>query len=222
MTTTSPEQQKSERHQKPHHHHGGHKDRRHDHGNHNPPLRRSAAELVKQPPRGYTVEVIELEQDKDARKRTRLMVLASDNGWRFLLFMSIRVPKQMSTEGGPITVIDDLDILPANIVESAIEVNLLTDDVLLSLAGHVAEFREKQKHVVPQHKRPLVQRPFEEKLALRKEEEEDMAKKTAAAKAAANHNNSKSKAQHTESKPVARPQPRGRAYRDAWWWAAAC
>lgn len=177
-----------------------------------PQLRRSVNELVAQPPNGYTVTVHELDPNAgQAKKRVRLLVLESDNGWRFLLFMSIRIDRTTRTEGATLMVNDDLDILPTNIVETSIEVNLLNDDALQTLSGLVSEFRERQKTVVPAHKRPFVQRPFERKLAnMQIEEEEDMAKKSIE-KAGAKQ----------ELKVLSSPKKTS-AHNSDWWFAAAC
>lgn len=174
------------------------------------PIRRSAAELIASPPRGYTCTVHELEnKESTARKRVRLLVLESENGWKFVPFMSVRVEKNARTAGADIAVLDDFDIIPSNIIESGIEVNLLSDDALLNLAALAAEYRERQKAVVPIHKRPFVQRPFEHKLAGIHIEENDMAKKK-------KQETAKS---HAQPKPEPkRPVVRG----EAWWFAAAC
>lgn len=173
-------------------------------------LVRSAAELVNAPPQGYTITVHELDPNSaNARKRPRLLVLQSENGWKFLPFMSVRLERTARTDGANITVHDDLDILPNNIVESAIEVNLLTDDALLTLGGLVSEFRERQKSVVPAHKRPFVQRPFERKLAnMQIEEEVDMAKTKSVEKV------KEAKEAPAPKKQVSRPTD--------WWFAAVC
>lgn len=215
MTTTSTQPDSD----KKHHHH----DRKQQHGKDRrpqQPIRRSAAEIAAQPPRGYTVKVHELEKDTGARKRIRLLVLESENGWKVLPFMSIRIEKNARTVGANIAVLDDLDILPANYIEAALEVNLVSDDALLNLATLVEEYREKQKHVLPAHKRPFVQRPFEDKLPrmlgqlsveTMAEEEEDMAKK-------------KTTEVKTSAKPAPAPaQPRTKkaSISDAWWYAAS-
>lgn len=196
-----------------HRHHGkqqhGNKDRRPQ--QQQPQMRRSATEIVAQPPRGYTASVHELDTDTTARKRMRLLVLASENGWKLLPFMSIRIDARAVTAGANISVLDDLDIIPANFIESAIEVNLISDDSLLALATLVAEFREKQKTIVPVHKRPFVQRPFEEKLSRIHIEEDDMTKK----------NNGHKAAHKTPPPPATKPR-RTITVRDSWWLAAVC
>lgn len=199
---------------------GNNKDRRHQRPQHaaQGQLRRSAADLIKTPPRGFTVQVFELEKNTDSRKRARLLVLESENGWKVLPFMSVRIEKRAQTTGSNISVFDDMDLLPNNIVESAIEVGLLSDDVILSFAEVLTELREKQRTVVPAHKRPFVQRPFAAKLAGLEiednstgEEEDEMAKSKVATKSVAKH----SQTQPKTPKKVVAP-------RDVWWFASVC
>lgn len=205
MTTTSSH---TDSDKKKHHHH-------HDKTNRKErrtaaPIRRSAAELIATPPRGYTCKVHELEKETTARKRARLLVLESENGWKFVPFMSVRVEKNARTAGADIAVLDDFDIIPSNIIESGIEVNLLSDDALLNLAALAVEYRERQKTIVPAHKRPFVQRPFEHKLAgIHIEENDDMAKKKIAAST-------------TKPRVQPKPEPKRPVRGEAWWFAAAC
>ena len=210
MTTTTNQSADSD---KKHHH--DRKSNRRDRRNGAPGqpmvLRRSAAELCATPPRGYTCKVMELEPETKARKRVRLLILSSENGHKFAPFMTVRIEKSAHTAGADISVVDDLDILPSNIIESAIEVNLLSDDALLNFAALAAEYRELQKAIVPAHKRPIVQRPFEQKLAgIHIEEDEDMAKKKTVSASA------------TKPRTPKQPEPKrpGRS-ESSWWFAAA-
>lgn len=158
------------------------------HNNHNTAApRRSAQEFCKSPPRGWTAEVLELDDNVEARKRIRLLVLKGDYGWRVLPFTTVRVMKKTQTsDGTTIEVADDLDLLPTNIVEGAIEANLFRDHPLQMLVETLADYHAKQMVYPPPHKRPLVQHPFEalRHMELRNShenheptrEEEDMAK----------------------------------------------
>lgn len=124
--------------------------------------RRSAQEFCKSPPRGWTAEVLELDNDMDARKRLRLLVLKGDYGWRALPFTTVKVMRKTQTsDGSTIEVADDMDLLPPNVVESAIEVNLFRDNPLQVLVETLADYHERQRVLPPPHKRPLVQHPFE-------------------------------------------------------------
>jgi hypothetical protein len=210
MTTTTQSNDTDQKHGNKHRDKNNRRDRRTS--GQQPVLRRSAADLVATPPRGYTCSVHELEPDNKSRKRTRLLILESEYGWKFVPFMTVRVEKTAQTAGADISVLDDFDIIPSNIIESGIEVNLLSDDVLLNLAALAAEYRERQKTIVPAHKRPVVHRPFERKLAgINIEEEDEMAKKNAAASATK---------PHTQSKPVEPRKPTRNE--SSWWFAAAC
>lgn len=152
--------------------------------------RRSAQEFCTHPPRGWTAETLELDNDPEARKRLRLLVLKGEYGWRVLPFTTIRVMKKTTTsDGSTIEVADDMDLLPPNPVEQAIEVNLFRENPLQVLVETLADYHMRQAELPPPHKRPLVQHLDEDKLRkvamqlrsdererVHQREEEDMAK----------------------------------------------
>lgn len=148
--------------QSTHHHKAPARKDRRNNNPHTAAPRRSAQEFCKSPPRGWTAEVLELDDNTDARKRLRLLVLKGDYGWRMLPFTTVRVMKKVTTsDGSTLEVADDMDLLPTNIVEGAIEANLFRDHPLQTLVEVLADYHAKQMVYPPPHKRPLVQRPFE-------------------------------------------------------------
>lgn len=123
---------------------------------------RSAAEIVKNPPRGYTVELVELSADIEARERLRLMVFQSENGYRVLLVETRRVPRKTTTsDGSTIETVEDFDVLPPNPLGSAVKANLLPDNVLEALFVKLVDVHQLQLKVPPPHERPI-NRPFKD------------------------------------------------------------
>lgn len=140
------------------------RDRR-NHNNHGP--LRSAKEIHKHLPLGWTAKVVELDEEatKDERVRARLMVLENpDKGWKLLPFMTIRIAQKTRTtdENGVQHVVettDDMDILPSNVLEVALPANVFGHgNVLEELTIHAMDFAMKQKELPPPHKRPVTQR----------------------------------------------------------------
>lgn len=132
-------------------------------------LNRSAVEVMQHLPMGWTAKVIEpdAEGTKDRRTRLRVMVLEHpDKGFRLLMFLTVRIPKKMKTEAGDVEVIDDMDILPNNIVEAALPADLFNHGkVLEELLVQLDEYAKKQAALPPPSKKPLTQRPFANKLS---------------------------------------------------------
>jgi len=132
-------------------------------------LNRSAIEVMQHLPMGWTAKVIEpdAEGTKDRRTRLRVMVLEHpDKGFRLLMFLTVRIAKRMQTEAGDVEVVDDMDILPNNIVETALPADLFNHGkVLEELLVHLDEYAKKQAALPPPSKKPLTQRPFANKLS---------------------------------------------------------
>jgi hypothetical protein len=135
---------------------------------------RKAEEVMQHLPAGWTAQVLELDPEgtKDVRTRVRLMVFENpDRGWKVLPFMTIRTPRRMQVEGengesSSVEVMDDMDILPTNILEVALPVSLFQHDrVLEDVTVHLHELAKKQAALPPPSKRPLTQRPFGMQLA---------------------------------------------------------
>jgi hypothetical protein len=144
------------------------------HHNHQRPrqenrLNRSAVEVMQHLPMGWTATVTEpdAEGTKDRRTRLRVMVLEHpDKGFRLLMFLTIRIPKRMQTDAGEVEVIDDMDILPQNIVEAALPADLFNHGkVLEELCVKLDDYAKKQAALPPPSKKPLTQRPFAHKLS---------------------------------------------------------
>lgn len=135
--------------------------RRNNNRPHQQHARQSATDLTKSPPKGWTAEVVEFEADPDVRKRLRMLVLRGEYGWRVLPFVTVRIAKKTTTDAGVIEVEDDLDILPRNVLEAAMEINVFREDTLTKFCESLADLAERQAALPPPHKRPLTQRPFE-------------------------------------------------------------
>ncbi len=123
----------------------------------------SATDLVANPPEGWTVDLVELGPPTNNRKRLRLLVMQGENGYRVLPFMTVRVMKRTTTEGGEIEVEGDLDLLPHDPISRGLEAGIFAaPEVIEALAFELATVAAAQKAVVPvrPHSKELTQRPF--------------------------------------------------------------
>ncbi len=125
---------------------------------------RNADEAIQTLPMGWTAKIVEpdAEGTKDSRTRLRLMVLENpDKGFKLLPFMTIRVSKKMMVNNTAIETIDDMDILPHNILEVALPATLFGQGAVLeSLLEMFDVYAKQQAALPPPSKRPLTQRPF--------------------------------------------------------------
>lgn len=130
---------------------------------------RNADEVIARLPVDWSATVLELDEEgtKNSRTRLRLMVFENpDKGFKVLPFMTVRHAKRMTTDRNTVEVLDDMDLLPYNVLENALPVALFDQGAVLeNFLEILAEYAKKQAALPPPSKRPLTHRPFAGSLA---------------------------------------------------------
>lgn len=93
---------------------------------------------------GWEVEVREVDPRQTPRSRMRLLVIKGPQGYRMLPFMTSRVARTVRTEHGTVTVEEEVDFLPNNLMECCLNASLFWEESLQNLVEEMADIQGLQ------------------------------------------------------------------------------
>lgn len=105
---------------------------------------------------GWEVEVREVDPRQTPRSRMRLLIIRGPQGYRMLPFMTSRVARTVRTEHGTVTVEEERDFLPSNLMECCLNASLFWEDSLQNLVEEMADVQAMQA-ALPRDTAPRVQ-----------------------------------------------------------------